>query len=200
VFICYSGRGREVCCGALYSDSLLFGCAWRGAYLSDRVVLLTYSNSIVLYYKSSLSLASISSCLIMSLTRPGYMLIVSSIVAALLSPISLDRVAKSSRKSCVHRILNSLSFVMTNSFNLYIHFGVSTIVYTFLYIHFDCPYISFVYTFLYIQPCYFVYTYNISTIWRLSTPRPKLFVYNPILLCYTIVIYTTILRSYERNE
>ena len=199
MFICYSGRGREVCCGALYSDSLLFGCAWRGAYLSDRVVLLTYSNSIVLYYKSSLSLASISSCLIMSLTRPGYMLIVSSTVAALLRPISLDRVAKSSRNSWLQRILNFLSFVITFSFVGHLCRTFQNCPYKYVG-HFNCHYILFVHTNLSIQPYLFVHTYNISTIWALSTPRPKLFVYNPILLCYTIVIYTTILRSYERNE
>jgi hypothetical protein len=98
----------------------------------------------------------------------------------------LDRLVRSLKNSGVHLMVNVLSFVITFSSKLYVHLFVCTIVITNLYVHLGCMYISIVCTFLYVQLCLFVITYNISTIWGLSTPRPHLFANIP--LCYAIIV------------
>ena len=183
MFICQGLRGKPVDFVFVIYGDCSYAIAWREGLLYDRVHLYT---SIVYYCRSSLSLESISSCLFISLIRAGYILMVSSIVAARDNPISLDRVVRSLRNWVLHLMVNVLSFVITFSFKLYVHLFVCTFVMTNLYVHFQCHDISFVCTFLYVQLVLFVITYNISTIWALSTPRPHLFAYKP--LCYAIIV------------
>lgn len=167
MFILKFGRGKPVSFAIVYSGTCCALFCLRHGLLYDRVVL--YTSRVVLYYcRSSFSLASISSCLFISLTNAGYMLIVSSIVLARDNPISLDRVSKSSRNSWVHLIWNFLSFVMTY-FLICMDIFVMTNV---LSLHLVCHDI-FVLT-----GSFFCHDTNISTIWGLSSPRPYLFANN----------------------
>lgn len=162
---------------AILYDEVVCCFARREGVLYDRFHLLTSRLSNIVYYCiSSLSLANMDSCLFIVRIRAGYMLIVSSIVAARLSPISLDRLSKSSRNCCVHLIWNFLSFVMTSSPICHDIF-----VMTFqLSIHLVCHDI-FVIT---CPKC--CHDTNISTISGLSTPNRAFLPMNP--LCYAIIV------------
>lgn len=162
---------------AILYDEVVCCFARREGVLYDRFHLLTSRLSSIVYYCiSSLSLANMDSCLFIVRIRAGYMLIVSSIVAARLSPISLDRLSKSSRNCCVHLIWNFLSFVMTYFLNCMDIFVMTNG----LSLHSVCHDI-FVYT-----SSLACHDTNISTKSALSTPRPHLFAYKP--LCYAIIV------------
>ena len=171
MFIFYLGQGRPVNFAIVLLEYGALVC-YKSIYLFiDRIHLFTSRIVVVYYYIVSFSLANISSCLCIILTTAGYVLTAISTAIPWDTPISLANHLTLSKNSGVQRTLNVFAFTMVN-----LLICLDIYVYTIMSRHFSDVMTSrhFVHTFV-ITSVFIVYTYNISTIWRLSSPRPDLF-------------------------